>query len=421
MLGYLRECLPDELAAHFVGSWRYRVIHGGRGGGKSWAVARALLTICRYKPFRVLCAREFQRSIKDSVHRLLVDQREELGLRRHYRVGAETIRGCNGSEFLFAGLRHNVSGLRSLEGIDICWVEEAQCVSRSSWDILIPTIRKSRSEIWATFNPEMEEDEAYQRFVINPPANARVMRRNWSDNPYLPDVLRAEQEDLKARDPAAWAHVWNGECRRAVEGAVFAAELARAREEGRLTAVPHEPGFPVHTFWDLGWADSVCIWMAQSVGGEFRVIDFLQGAGKTVGWFNAELNKRPWQWGEDWLPHDATAKLLAAEGRTIMDQVRAGCRKPRLVPRVSVADGINAARTVFDRCWFDQERCADGLHALRHYRYAVEEGRPAGQPLHDWASHAADAFRYLAVSLREQQPRKRSGSVGAGGPESWMI
>lgn len=281
---------------------RYKVLHGGRGGGKSWSMARALLERGAKRPIRVLCAREHQASIRDSVHRLLADQIAVLGLRPYYRITADSIRGVNGTAFVFAGLRHNVDNIRSKEGIDICWVEEAQAVSRHSWETLIPTIRKDGSEIWVTFNPMLEEDDTWQRFVVRTPAAATVEKIGLDDNKHCPQVLRDEAAELKARDPQAWAHVWGGECRRALEGAVYAAELARAREEGRLGAVPYEPSAPVHCFWDLGWADSVTVWMAQAVGLEFRVIDYLSGAQKPIDWYVSELSKRSYVWGEDWLP-----------------------------------------------------------------------------------------------------------------------
>lgn len=398
---------------------RYKVLHGGRGAGKSWSVARMLAALGVQRPLRVLCAREFQSAIRDSVHRLLADQIAAAGLGAHYEITADAIRGANGTVFTFAGLRRNVDAIRSMEGVDICWVEEAQTVSRHSWETLIPTIRKPDSEIWVTFNPMLEEDDTWQRFVVNTPGGAKVRRLTLADNPFCPQVLKDEAEALRERDPEAWAHVWNGECRRSVEGAVYAAELARAREEGRLTSVPYEPSAPVHCFWDLGWADSVSVWMAQAVGLEFRVIDYLQAEQKPIDWIVAELQRRPYAWGEDWLPPDGRARTLAAGGRTVEGQIRALGRRVRIVERVGVTDGIAAARSVFGRCWFDQGRCADGLNALRHYRYAVTDGRLTGQPVHDWSSHAADAFRYLAVSLQAQRP-KRAPVRREYGPEAWM-
>ena len=400
---------------------RYKVLYGGRGGGKSWSAARVLVDRAAREKLRILCAREHQSSIRDSVHRLLCDQIRALGLSSRFRITGDAITGVTGSEFIFAGLRHNIENIRSKEGIDICWVEEAQTVSRRSWETLIPTIRKEGSEIWVTFNPELEEDDTWQRFVVRPPSSARVAKLTFEHNRHCPKVLKDEARELKIRDPEAWAHVWDGQCRQALEGAIYAAELAAARDENRLTAVPHDPSTPVHTFWDLGWSDSVTVWMAQAVGLEFRVIDFLQGAQKPIDWYVGELNRRAYVWGEDWLPPDARARTLAAGGRTIESQMATLGRRVRIVEKVGVADGINAARGVFGRCWFDQERCADGLHALRHYRYAVDEdGRLSRNPLHDWTSHAADAFRYLAVSLQASRPRPKPRTGPYGGAAAWM-
>lgn len=415
---------PKKLRPLFEPS-RYKVLYGGRGGAKSWGIARALLLKGAESPLSGLCAREMQNSIKDSSHALLKNQIANLGLSDFYEVLATEIRGKNGTSFVFAGLKHNVDSIKSKEGIDICWVEEAHKVSRSSWETLIPTIRKDGSEIWVSFNPDLEDDDTYQRFIVRPPTGAVLIPMSYEDNPYFPPVLEQERLDLLERDPVAYGNVWLGQPKLAVTGAVYGAELAKAREEKRITTVPYDPSAPVHTFWDLGWADSVSVWMAQTVGLEFRIIDYLEGSQKPIDWYVAELGKRPYVWGEDWLPHDAQAQTLQAAGRTIESQMIALGRKVRIVEKIGIADGINAARNVFGRCWFDQDKCADGLHALRHYRYDVEDdpvpGRPtvpqlSRKPLHDWASHPADAFRYLAVSIQAQRPKKAKRDYAG----SWM-
>ena len=153
--------------------YRYKVAHGGRGSGKSWSFARALLVLGMQSRVRVLCTREIQKSIKDSVKRLLDDQIEGMGFGHFYDSFETEIRGLNGTEFLFAGLAsHTVESIKSYESIDICFIEEAQTVSKKSLDILIPTIRKPGSEIWICFNPVLDTDEVWKRYVENPPANA---------------------------------------------------------------------------------------------------------------------------------------------------------------------------------------------------------------------------------------------------------
>ena len=196
---------------------RYKVCKGGRGGAKSWGIARALLILAAKRPMRVLCAREFQASIKDSVHKLLSDQIQALGLTDFYEITQTAIRGFNGSEFSFIGLKNNPTNIKSFEGVDVCWVEEAQTVSRLSWNILIPTIRKEGSEIWVSFNPDLETDETYQRFIINPPKDAIIITINWSDNFWFPETLRLEKDALKERDINAYNQVWEGMCRKTVD------------------------------------------------------------------------------------------------------------------------------------------------------------------------------------------------------------
>src|SRR6202166_4582324 len=178
---------------------RYKVIYGGRGSAKSWSVARALLLRGARKPLRILCAREFQNSLADSAHRLLADQVEQLQLSGIYAVRKSAISAANGTEFVFAGLRHNISKIKSFEGFDIVWIEEGQTVSKNSFDVLIPTIRKAGSEIWITFNPDLAENDVWQRFIVGLlPADSLVRRVNWMHNPWLTDELRAEKDHLKA-------------------------------------------------------------------------------------------------------------------------------------------------------------------------------------------------------------------------------
>lgn len=192
------------------GGARYRVFYGGRGSAKSWSIARALLIHGCQAPLRILCTREYQSSIADSVHKLLEDQISAIGLEGFYEVKQNSILGQNGTEFLFKGLRRNIREIKSTEGIDLCWVEEAEAVSQESWQILSPTIRKEHSEIWVSFNPALEGDPTYQKFIVKPPENAIVTKAGYTDNPWCPQVLIDEAEELKRRDPEAYEHIWGG-------------------------------------------------------------------------------------------------------------------------------------------------------------------------------------------------------------------
>lgn len=396
---------PDKMAFLFSPS-RYKVAYSGRGAAKSWSFARALLIQGVQKPLRILCARETQKSIADSVHKLLSDQIIALGLEDHYTVQKATILGRNGTEFIFAGIRQNVSNIKSYEACSRVWVEEAQTVSRHSWNVLIPTIRREGSEIWVSFNPELESDETYQRFVLHPPQSAKVMQLSWRDNPWFPDVLREEMEDLRARDEAEYEHVWEGACKTVVEGAIYRAELAQADREGRITTVPYDSQQPVQTFWDLGFGDNTSIWFAQSTAMEFRIIDHLSASLQPLQYYLKQIQERPYVYGGHWLPHDARAHELGT-GRSIEEQCRAvlGADRVKVAKRLSIEDGIAAVRAIFSRCWFDREKCADGIQSLRHYRYErdVNLGTFRREPLHDWSSHDSDAFRTLAMTIKESQ------------------
>jgi len=399
---------------------RYKVLWGGRGGAKSWGIARALLIIGANKPIRVLCAREFQTSIKDSVHKLLSDQIINMGLTDFYEVVDRTIRGKNGSEFNFVGLKNNVANVKSYEGVDICWVEEAQSVSARSWDVLIPTIRKEQSEIWVSFNPELATDNTYQRFILNSPANAIVQKINWSDNPWFPETLKLEKDALKIRDIEAYNTVWEGICRVTVDGAIFAKEMQLAEMEDRITKVNYDPTKPVHAVFDLGWSDATAVWFVQFIGMETRLIRYMETSQETISAILAKMQTFGYIYDTLWLPHDAENKTLAAAGRSIEEIVRSSGYKTRIIPRTPVVDSINAARTIFRNCWFDRDNCVDGLQCLRHYRYEVDPDTKqfSRTPLHDQYSHGADAFRMLGLMI--QEPKKMVVKKPVFEHSNWM-
>lgn len=386
---------------------RYRVLYGGRGSGKSWGIARALVVLGAQKSLRVLCARELQNSIRDSVHKVLCDQIDALGLSKFYQIEQSRIYcPSTGSEFSFEGIRNNITKIKSYEGIDICWVEEADKVTKNSWEVLIPTIRKVGSEIWVSFNPNLETDDTYQRFILHPPSNAIVQKVNWKDNPFFSPVLMQEMIDLKTRDKDAYLHVWMGECRKSLEGAVYAEELRDCAEEGRIAYVPHHSSSSVNLYLDLGRSDSTSIIFEQYVGMQRRIIDFYENRLKGLDHYIHILRTRRgsggelYEYGTCWLPHDARAKTLGSK-KSIEEQMRDAGFNVRIVPRLSKFDGIIAARGIFSTCWFDAARCEKGLlHALRHYHYAEDANTEtlSKEPVHDWSSHAADAFRYMAIA-----------------------
>ena len=379
---------------------RYKVIHGGRGSGKSWSVARALVSLGVSKSIRVLCARETQKSIQESVHRLLKDQIESLGLEQFYTIQENKIIGTNGTEFTFAGIRQQgVANLKSYEGTDICWVEEAQVVTKKSWDILIPTIRKPGSEIWITFNPELDTDETFSRFVIRPPEDSIVIEMNWQDNPWFPPELDKERRQWLDRDPVGYLTTWEGKCRPAVEGAIYANEIEATQREGRIRAVPYDPQLKVHTVWDLGWNDAMSIICVQRVASEVRIIDYIEDSHRTVDSYVMQLQERKWNWGTDYIPHDGAHRDFKS-GKSTQELLSTLGRNVQVLARGNPEEGIRLARMIFPRTYFDADRCTELVNHLKRYRRQINQvTQEAGAPLHDEHSHAADAFRYLAQSL----------------------
>lgn len=396
--------LPDKLGFLLADKARYKVLYGGRGSAKSWGIARSLLLRSVESVTRILCAREIQRTIADSVHQLLSDQIRLMGLESLFTVTENEIRSNIGSQFLFAGLRHqDIHKIKSFEGVDICWVEEAQVVTKKSWEVLIPTIRKPDSEIWASFNPELDTDDTYIRFVAHPPKSAIVRKVNYSDNPWFPDVLRREMSELRLCDPDAARNVWDGECRSAVEGAIYAREIVKAHEERRIRPLPYDPSLKVHTVWDLGWNDQTSIILVQRDSSQVRIIDYIEDSHRTLDSYAAQLNDMRLNWGTDWLPHDGTSKNLQT-GKTpqeIMHKLRPSVL---IVPNIDVESGITAARMMFRRCYFEEDKAVRLLECLKRYRRRINQttGTPEG-PLHDEYSNGADAFRYLGVVIDQMK------------------
>jgi phage terminase large subunit len=398
---------------------RYKCAWGGRGSGKSWAFARALLLEGVNSTQRILCCREVQKSLKDSVHQLLTDQISEMELDNFYQVTESEIRGRNGTLFLFAGLKSSsVTSIKSFEGCTRCWVEEAQTLSKRSWEILVPTIRAENSEIWVSFNPELETDETYQRFVVNPPTNCVSRKVNWNLNPWFPEVLREEKDQLKDRDPEAYRMVWEGICRRTVDGAVYAHEMTMAELDQRITQVPYDSFKPVYVAMDLGWADQTSIWFWQLIGQEIRIIRYIEDNQKTISHYLSLMQTYGYTYDTIYLPHDAKAKNLGS-GQSIEEIVRASnIAKVQILNILPIADGINATRSIFNRMWFDANKCSDGLQCLRHYRYEVDEQKGFGRvPIHDMYSHGADALRYLATAIRDPKPKSKKVYIAQS---NWM-
>lgn len=420
----MRAQFPAKLKPLFSAN-RYKVLHGGRGSGKSWGVARALIILARQQKKRILCTREVQKSIKDSVHALLSDQIQALGFGQDFEVLETEIRcKATGSVFLFGGLQqHTVESIKSFEGCDIVWVEEAQVVSGKSWDVLIPTIRKPGSEIWVTLNPQLESDETYQRFIASPAPGAWVCEMNYTDNPWFPAVLEAERQHAQATmKREKYAHIWEGKCMPAVDGAIYFDEVAKAEEEGRITRVTPDKLLKTHAIFDLGWNDSMTVIMVQRQLSELRIVDYIEDSHKKLSDYSDMLKAKPYNWGSVWLPHDGFSKDYKT-GKSAEEMLKALGWTVARVPNMDIEGGIKAAREVFERIWFDKEKTARLVECLKRYRRNIgQKTGEAGSPLHDEFSHGADSFRYLALCADQltNTARKRANLSDSNAPADWM-
>jgi len=392
---------------------RYKIAYGGRGSGKSWGFARALLIQGSQEKLRILCTREIQKSIADSVHKLLSDQIAEMGLSHFYEVQQTTIKGKNGTEIIFAGLQqHTVDSIKSYEGVDRVWIEEAHAVSKRSWEVLLPTIRKEKSEVWITFNPQLESDETYKRFVGNCPPDSVAVLMNYTENPWFPDVL--EQERLHAKStmkPEEYGHIWEGKCMPAVQGAIYFDEVADSEAKGRIREVPFDPLLKTHAVWDLGWNDSMSIVLVQRSASELRIVEYIEDSHRTLSDYVQTLKLMPLNWGNDYLPHDGFTRDFKT-GKSAQEILQSMGRTVQQVPRLDVEGGIKAAREVFPRMYFDKTKTLRLVECLKRYRRHINQmTNEPGQPLHDEFSHGADAFRYTALVADQLSNDEWGGSL----------
>lgn len=381
--------------------FRYKVARGGRGSAKSWSFARALLLQGASKRMRILCAREVQLSIKQSVHQLLKDQIQLLGLESAYTILDAEIRGSNGTTISFTGLSTlTVDTIKSYEGIDIVWIEEGQTISKRSWDILMPTIRKDESEIWVTYNPDLETDETHMRFTINEPDDCHNALINWRDNPWFNTVLDKERLKCKKDSPEDYGNIWEGECRPAISGAIYYKQIQEAQNNNRVCNIPYDPMLKVHLVFDLGWSDLMSIGLIQKHLSEIRVIDYIEGHQRTLEDYSNELRDKQYNWGRVFLPHDGFSKghQRGESSEDILTALQWDVVGKEEIIQTSVEEGIRISRLKFNRIYIDN-KCTGLIESLKRYRRHINRvTQAASTPVHDDASHGADMFRYLCIN-----------------------
>lgn len=372
--------------------YRYKISYGGRGSAKSWQYARALLILACTKKLRIVCAREFQNSISKSVYQLLMDQIGLMGLEDVYTITKNDIT-CNitGSTFIFVGLRNNVTSIKSLEGANIVWVEEAETISEFSWCILLPTVQRTKgAEVWISFNPLDETDPTYVRFVKNPPKNSYVVKVNWRDNPWLTQEMIDLKDDDMNRDIDLYNWIWEGECRIVSDALIFNKKI-------------HIDDFKPNNNWngpyygiDWGFANDPTVMIKCWVYNNDLYIEEELVVKGTITENLADIFMR----------HDSRCKLYTIRADCARPETIAGVQKygfNKLIPckkwSGSVEDGIHYLKTQFNKIIINPN-CTNMILEARNYKYKVDRLSGDIQPIIvDAYNHGWDAVRYALEPL----------------------
>lgn len=426
----LKVQLPQKLGQLFSGPADYRGAYGGRGAAKTIGFARMsiveMMSLADGKPWKFLCGRELQKSLKDSVHSVISAQIEEMGLNWCFDVGREYIRHKNGNEYLFYGLRSNIAEIKSLHGVRRTWIEEAQKASKQSLEYLIPTVMRDFNdcELWASWNPEDEDDAIHEMFVKNADERTKCVKINYYDNPWFPESLDKVRLRDKKNNPEKYGWIWEGSFNVNNEASVYGKWIEKARSEGRIRRALFDPSLPVFTAWDLGYSDDTAIWWFQVSGNEIRCIDYYANHRQDTKHYAEQIygreivdvvygqngkitsfslgkpiaeHRTKYSYSDHYVPHDAANKLLQAGGRSIVDQLYELGIKAKVVAATSQQNQISAARSAIDLCYFDDEMCADGIKCLKKYQFAEkDDGTYSHEPKHDGWSHGADAYEIIA-------------------------
>lgn len=366
---------------------RYKSVYGGRGAARSWSFARVLIALAAARRLRVLCTREYQSSIRESVHQLLSRQIEVLGLEPFYTIHRDTIRSSVGSEFIFKGLQKPTE-IKSMEDIDICWLEEAQTATNDSWEILIPTIRKEGSEIWLSWNTGEEKDATYQRFVVNPPDDCISIKATYRDNPYFPEILERERLYLQRVDPEAYDHVWEGNPRSISDACIF---------KNKFVVEEFEAPDGVRFYYGADWGfstDPTTLVREYILGRDLYIDHEAYGVGVELDeipeLFSVVPGYKEWPIRGDNSRPETISYLRKQHGLRVeaCDKWPAGAGK-----KGSVKDGIEYIRK-FEKIHIHQ-RCKHTIDEFKTYSYKQDPNSGEVLPIIiDKNNHCIDAIRY---------------------------
>jgi phage terminase large subunit len=367
---------------------------------------------------RSVCLREVQKDLKDSAKLLLEDQIQRLGVGKLFDVQRDLIVTPGGGQIIFRGMQdYNAESIKSLEGFDRAWIEEAQTLSKRSLALLRPTMRKDGAEIWASWNPRKKTDAIDEFLRQGAPAGSVVVQANWKDNPFFPARLEAERQHDQVHYPDQYPHIWEGEYVKIFEGAYYAAQLTAAKAGGRITGLEPDPLMTLRAVFDIGGtgakADAVAIWIAQFIGPKIIVLDYYEAVGQPLATHVNWLRDSGYAKALCILPHDG-AKHDSVFDVTYESELKRAGFEVRVIPnqgRGAAMQRIEAARRKFPNIWFNGPKVEPGLDALGAYHERKDEVRGIGLgPEHDWSSHGADAFGLMCIS--HEEPSEQGWSTG---------
>lgn len=426
--------IPEKLIGLFSGEADVRAAHGGRGSGKT----RSFATMAALKGYQfgmqgisgiILCARQFMNSLADSSLEEMKRAIEDVTfLKAYYEIGETFIRSKDGRiDFAFAGLDRNIASIKSKGRLLLCWVDEAEPVTETAWQTLIPTLREEgdgwNAELWVTWNPLRKNAAVERRFRHSKDPRIKCVQINWRDNPKFPAKLERDRLRDLNENPDDYGHIWEGGYKEAVEGAYFTKQLLAAKQSNRIGAVAADPLMTLRAFVDIGGtgqnADSFAMWIAQFVGLQVRVLDYYEAQGQPMATHA--------QWLRDsgytpdrlqiWLPHDGEKAdtVFSTTPKSALESLGYHVETVPNQGKGAAMKRVEAARRLFPQIWFNQATCQGGLDALAWYQEKRDEKRSIGLgPLHDWASHGADAFGLMCCVYEPPQEMKPLGYPSIG-------
>jgi phage terminase large subunit len=360
----------------------------------------------------ILCARQFMNSLDDSsLEEIKAAIRSEPWLEAAFEIGEKYVRTKSGRiSYKFTGLDRNVDSVKSKARILLCWIDEAEPVTETAFEKLIPTLREEDSELWVTWNPESERAAVHKRFRLKSNPRHKVVEINWRDNPWFPAILDRKRLDDKEDRPDSYEHVWEGAFKTAQEGAYFTRQLSEAKREGRIGNVARDPLMEVRAYWDIGGtgakADATAIWLVQFVGKEIRWLDHYEASGQPLEAHVNWIRSKPYPVRTCVLPHDGAQhdKVYAVTYEGALRQAGFSVLTVPNQGRGAAMQRVEALRRLFPSCWFHQPSTEDGLSALGWYHAKKNEAGHDMGPEHDWSSHTADAAGLVAVHHAQHGP-----------------